>query len=43
MNQTAPALRLLIAPRCVPARGTGRTLVGRERRVVPVAALRGAA
>ncbi|MCS7482169.1 hypothetical protein ACFFQW_43905 [Umezawaea endophytica] len=31
---------LLTVPsrRCVPARGTGRTLVGRERRVVPVAA-----
>jgi hypothetical protein len=35
--------RLLAARRCVPARDTGRTLVGRERRVVPVAAPRGAA
>jgi hypothetical protein len=37
------ALRRLLAPRCVPARGTGHTLVGRVRRVVPVAAPRGAA
>jgi hypothetical protein len=37
------ALRRLLARRCVPARGTGRTLVGRERKVVPVAAPRGAA
>ncbi len=34
--------RLLAAPRCVPARTTGRTLVGRKRRVVPVAELRSA-
>ncbi|HWO60010.1 MAG TPA: hypothetical protein VNO31_08250 [Umezawaea sp.] len=32
---------LLAAPprRCTPARSTGRALVGRERRVVPLAAL----
>ncbi|WP_330877450.1 hypothetical protein [Umezawaea sp.] len=39
----AAALRELLAaqsrPRCVPVRATGRTLVGRRRRVVPVTAL----